>query len=191
MRLAAAVALLLSTLGAASADAHPHAWIDYTVTVRFGAEGPEGVRVDWAFDEMLSELIIQKYDADRDGKFSAGETRALEHDHFSRLKDFNWFVEVKLDGTVLPVKEPKDFEARNVKGQLHYLFTVPIPRATRREGTVDVNVIDTTFYTALTAIGAMIAAESPPGYRVECAPVREPKTKLVETLRCTYRRQGR
>jgi len=188
-RVAAATALVVLALGATRAGAHPHAWIDYTVTVRFGADGPEGVRVDWAFDEMLSELIIQKYDSDRDGKFSARETRALEQDHFSRLKDFNWFVEVKVDGTAIPVKDPKDFEAQNVKGQLHYLFIVPIPRATRREGTVEVNVVDATFYTAFTAIGPMITAEGPPSYRIECAPVREAKTKLVETLRCSYRRR--
>ena len=191
MRSIMAAALIVLTLGAAPVSAHPHVWIDYTVTVRFGAEGPEAVRIDWAFDEMLSELIIQKYDSDRDGTFSPRETRALEQDHFSRLKDFNWFVEVKVDGTVIPIKDPKDFEARNVKGQLHYLFTVPLPRATRREGTVDVNVADVTFYTAFTALGPGITAENPGSYRVDCAAVRDPKTKLLETLRCTYRRQGR
>jgi ABC-type uncharacterized transport system substrate-binding protein len=186
----AAVALAL--LGAAgTASAHPHVWVDYTVTVRFTSEGPDGVRVDWAFDEMISALVIQKYDTNRDGAFSKDEIRVIEREHFVHLKEFQYFVEVKLDGTVVPITAVRDFEAKNVKGQLHYLFTVPIPRAARRDGTVDVNVTDPTFYTAFTTAAQPIVAEGTAGHRVECAPVRDPKTKLLEVLRCTYRRQGR
>lgn len=183
-----AAALAVLTAGAAPASAHPHVWIDYTVTVRFGPEGPDGVRVDWGFDEMISSLLIQKYDTDRDGAFSARESRVIEKEHMVHLKDFHYFVELKVDGVAVPVTEVRDFEARNVKGQLHYLFTVPIPRAARREGTVDVNVTDPTFYTAFAAIARPITADGATNHRVECDAVRDPKTKLLETLRCTYRR---
>jgi ABC-type uncharacterized transport system substrate-binding protein len=179
----AAVALL-----PAIALAHPHVWIDYAVTVRFTADGPEGVRVDWAFDEMISALIIQKYDTDRDGRFSAYETRAIEKEHFVYLKEFNYFVEVKIDGAPMPITQFKDFEARNVKGQLHYLFTVPLPRGARRDGVVDVNVVDPTFYTAFTASARPIAADGASNHRVDCDAVRDAKSKLLEALRCTYRR---
>ena len=180
--------LLIVMLATAPAVAHPHVWIDYTVIVRFTADGPDGVRVDWAFDEMISSLIIQKYDTDRDGRFSAKENRAIETEHFVHLKDFNYFVELKVDGVPVPVTQPRDFEARIVKGQLHYAFTVPIPRGVRREGIVDVNVVDPTFYTAFTATARPIAAEGASTHRVECDAVRDPKTKLLEVLRCTYRR---
>lgn len=186
-----AAALVLLAVGAGPASAHPHVWIDYTVTVRFGPEGPEGVRIDWAFDEMISSLVIQKYDADRDGAFSAREIRAIEKEHFVHLKEFNYFVEVKVDGTVISPKEVKDFDARNAKGQLHYLFTVPIPRAARKDGIVDVNVTDPMFYSAFTATAKPIAAEGASSHRVECGAVRDPKTNLLETLRCTYRRHAR
>jgi len=186
---AAALALLVA--GAAPASAHPHVWIDYTVTVRFGPDGPEGVRVTWAFDEMISSLIIQKYDADRDGAFSARESQAIEKEHLVHLKEFQYFLELKVDGVAVPVTGVKDFQARNVRGQLHYLFTAPIPRATRKEGRVDVNVMDPTFYTAFTASARPITAEGASNHHVECNAVRDPKTNLLEGLRCTYRRQGR
>ena len=161
------------------------------MTVRFTADGPDGVRVTWAFDEMLSALIIQKYDADRDGKFSPAENRLIEKEHLTGLKDFHYFLDLKVDGVAVPVTEIRDFEARNVRGQLHYLFTVPIPRAARKDGTVDVNVIDPTFYTAFTMMPKAIAAEGATQHRVDCTPVRDPKTNLLEVLRCTFRRQGR
>lgn len=183
-----AAALVLLVVFATPVSAHPHVWIDYTVTVRFSADGPDGVRVDWAFDEMISALIIQKYDTDRDGRFSAAENRVIEKEHFVHLKDFNYFVELKLDGVALPVTQIRDFEARNAKGQLHYLFTVPIPRAARKDGVVDVNVTDPTFYTAFSATVRPIVAEGAANHRVDCDAVREPKTKLLEALRCTYRR---
>jgi len=189
--LAPVAALLLVTCTALPATAHPHVWIDYSVTVRFGPEGPEGVRVTWAFDEMISSLIIQKYDTDRDGTFSARENRVIEKEHLIHLKEFHYFVDLKVDGAAIPVTEVKDFEARNVRGQLHYTFTVAIPRAVRREGRVDVSVTDPTFYTAFSAMARPIAAEGASNHRVECDAVREPKTNLLEGLRCTYRRQGR
>ena len=190
LRAFAASAMVLMALAPASAQAHPHVWIDYEVVVRFGPEGPEGVRVDWAFDEMLSSLIIQKYDADRDGKFSPAESRALEKEHLAALKDFNYFVELRIDGKPLPVTAVKDFEARNVRGQLHYLFTVPV-RAARQEGVVDINVTDPTYYSAFSMAAKPISFEGGPNYRIECTVVTDPKTKLREGLRCTYRRQGR
>jgi ABC-type uncharacterized transport system substrate-binding protein len=190
LRAFAALAVVLVALAPAAAHAHPHVWIDYEVVVRFGPEGPEGVRVDWAFDEMLSSLIIQKYDADRDGKFSPAESRALEKEHLAALKDFNYFVELRIDGKALPVTAVKDFEARNVRGQLHYLFTVPV-RAARQEGVVDINVTDPTYYSAFSMAAKPISFEGGPNYRIECTVVTDPKTKLREGLRCTYQRQGR
>ena len=185
-------AVVLAVLGAAApASAHPHVWVDYTVTVRFVPEGPDGVRVNWAFDEMISALIIQKYDTDRDGTFSPNEIRVIEREHFVHLKEFHYFVEIKVDGVAVPVTAVKDLDVKNVRGQLQYFFTVPIPRAARRDGTVDVNVTDPTFYTAFSMTAQPIAAEGATAHRVDCAPVRDPKTKLLETLRCTYRRQGR
>jgi ABC-type uncharacterized transport system substrate-binding protein len=184
-------ALVVFALIPGIAHAHPHVWVDYEAVVRFGAEGPEGVRFDWAFDEMISALIIQKYDTDRDGKFSPAETRLIEKEHFSYLKDYNFFVDLKVNGAPVAVKTVKDFEARNQKGQLHYLFTVPISGAARQEGAVDVNVTDPTFYSAFAIAGKGITAEVVAAYRADCRAMRDPKTRIPEGLRCSYRRQGR
>ena len=191
LRVFGAAALAAVALLPAAAQAHPHVWIDYEVVVKFGPEGPDGVRIDWAFDEMISALIIQKYDTNKDGKFSPDETRLIEKEHFSFLKDFNYFVEMKVNGALMPVKAVKDFEARNNKGQLHYLFTVPISGAARQDGTLDLNVTDPTFYSAFSIGAKGITAEASAAYRADCQVMRDPKTKIPEGMRCTYRRQAR
>ena len=192
-RLRAFVALALLGLLCipASADAHPHVWIDYAVTVRFGPAGPEGIRVDWAFDEMFSALVIQKYDTDHDGKFSPSENRLIEKELLAAWRQSNYFVTLKVDTKEVPVTVVTDFEARNERGQLHYLFTVPIPRTNRQEGVIEINVTDPTFYSAMSMTANPIRAESGPSYHVECNVVVELKTQLREGLRCAYRRQGR
>jgi zinc transport system permease protein len=191
LRVFGAAALAALALVPAAAEAHPHVWVDYEVVIRFGPDGPDAMRFDWAFDEMISALIIQKYDTNKDGKFSPEETRVIEKEHFSFLKDYNFFVEMRVNGAPVQVKAVKDFEVRNNKGQLHYLFTVPINNAPRADGTLDVLVTDPTFYSAFSIAGKGISAETPPAYRADCQVMRDPKTKIPEGMRCTYRRLTR
>ncbi|MBM4442548.1 MAG: DUF1007 family protein [Candidatus Rokubacteria bacterium] len=187
-RHALAAACAAAALLPGVAAAHPHVWIDYAAVVRVGPEGPEGVRLDWAFDEMLSSLVIQKYDTNKDGKFSAAENQAIAKEHLAYLKDSNFFADIKVDGTPLTITEVKDFEARVVKGQLHYLFTVPLPKTRKPEGVIDINVVDPSFYSAFSMIGQPISVEGATNHRVDCVVVTDPKTNFREGIRCTYRR---
>ncbi|HYE89371.1 MAG TPA: DUF1007 family protein [Terriglobales bacterium] len=187
-RRAAAAALAAVALLPAAAAAHPHVWIDYAAILRAGPDGPEGVRLDWAFDEMLSSLVIQKYDTNKDGKFSPAENQAIAKEHLAYLKDSGYFTEIKIDGTPLAITEVRDFEARIVKGQLHYLFTVPLPRARKPEQVIDIVVVDRTFYSAFSMIGQPITVENTGSHKVDCVVVTEPKTNLREGIRCTHRR---
>ena len=184
----ATAALLALALAPALAHAHPHVWIDYGVVVRFDRDGPLGVRVDWAFDEMLSSLVIQKYDVDKNGAFSASESQAIAREHLVPLKDFNFFSEVKVDGTPLTITDVQDFEAKNQKGQLHYLFTIPLPRTKKPDGVIDIKVVDPSFYSAFSMIQQPVSVEGATNHRVDCVVVTEPKTNLREGIRCTYRR---
>lgn len=81
---------------------------------------------------MISALVIQKYDVDRDGKFSALETKTIEGEHFSHLKAFHYFLELRVGGVQKTVTAVRDFEARNARGRLHYLFTAPLVGAPRQ-----------------------------------------------------------
>ena len=68
-------------------------------------------------------VVRAKYSGARDIRF--GPTLAAEH---LRSEEQRWEV---FQGRLLDpahTREVKDFEAKAQKGQLHYLFTVPLPR---------------------------------------------------------------
>jgi ABC-type uncharacterized transport system substrate-binding protein len=59
------------------ATAHPHVFIDHTLLVRAGAAGVEALSFAWSLDPLTRALILQSFDADRDGMLSAKESRLV------------------------------------------------------------------------------------------------------------------
>src|SRR4029453_11499253 len=55
--------------------AHPHVFVAYSFDLVFGADGLDGVRMTWEFDDFFSSLLLQTYDANGDGRFSPEETQ--------------------------------------------------------------------------------------------------------------------
>jgi ABC-type uncharacterized transport system substrate-binding protein len=190
--LAAGVLLVLVLGHPAPSLAHPHVFIDYSVTVLFGADGPEGVQFSWAFDDLFSSMILQQYDTNRDGAFSPAETRVIEAKHFVHLKEYQYFVALKVGGQPMTVNGIRDFQARVARERVSYVFTIPITGASPAEGTLHIALDDPTFYTALVPDEKLpVRVQAPPDYRVHCNVVKDPKTGWVEGIACTYKHQQR
>jgi ABC-type uncharacterized transport system substrate-binding protein len=62
-----AAALAVAVAPFTASHAHPHVFIEYSVTVVVGAGGVEAVQFTWTFDEFTSSMIMQEFDKDRDG----------------------------------------------------------------------------------------------------------------------------
>src|SRR6056297_2811011 len=63
-----ALALLLTTLCAPAAWAHPHVFVDVTLRFLPDAEGRlTGVEVTWAYDDFFSLLVLEDRGLDADG----------------------------------------------------------------------------------------------------------------------------
>lgn len=72
---------LLSSLPAAPAAAHPHAFIDTTIEVLFDDQGQAtALRIGWSYDELTTLMIIEDGgdDKDGDGVISAAELETLK-----------------------------------------------------------------------------------------------------------------
>src|SRR4029450_12798274 len=67
--LLAAVMVIGGGVDPPAARAHPHAFLESTVTVVFGVEGPVALEIGWEFDEMFSALLLTSFDSDRNGPF--------------------------------------------------------------------------------------------------------------------------
>jgi ABC-type uncharacterized transport system substrate-binding protein len=182
-------ASLLLPLGAAAAvSAHPHVFIEHSVRPLVGAHGLEGIEFAWVFDEMFSDMILFTFDADKNKAFSPAETKVLETKHFGNLKDYHYFVDLKLNDKSVPVAGIRDFQARVEKDRVIYVFTVPVKSA---EGTIDIAVDDPTYYTAfMLHPQAPFRVQPSPHYQVECS---VPKTTGFDPqmVRCVLKRRGK
>jgi ABC-type uncharacterized transport system substrate-binding protein len=171
-----------------AARGHPHVFVDHTITVLVGADGLEGLQFAWTFDEMFSSMVVLTFDTDKDKRLSPAETRAVEQKHFANLKDFNYFVHLKVNDKPVPVTTFKDFAASLVNGQAVYAFTIPVKAA---EGTLEVAVEDPTYYSAFALNqGSPVQVHGAKNYRVDCRVARD-SGAVSELVKCTFKRLGK
>ncbi|MBE9545948.1 MAG: DUF1007 family protein [Proteobacteria bacterium] len=127
--------------------AHPHVFIDNTVTIVFDRNGLSGIRAKWVFDEMFSSMIIHDYDRDKDGTFSAAEIEKIRNGAFSNIKKFHYFTHVKIEGKDFIVKYVKDFSASLDNESVVYAFFIPCHvAATPSYKEIKIFIYDDTYY---------------------------------------------
>lgn len=142
--------LLMTLYSVVPAYAHPHVFVDNTLTFKFDAKGLAGISVQWTFDEMYSAGIIFDFD-DGDGVFSVQENMVLKKENFDNLKEYGYFVDVVIDHTPFNVVFVKDFVATIKNGQLIYSFFVPCHvSASHHTKMVQVGVVDESNFVAIT-----------------------------------------
>lgn len=107
---AALAALLL--IVPASAQAHPHIWIQEVVRVVSKDGKYTHVEVEWRFDPFSSEIEIPLIDENKDGKFSARETKLLADEMLPELQKYGYLSWLNTGGEDFrPPKRPV-FSAR-------------------------------------------------------------------------------
>ncbi|SDB61566.1 ABC-type uncharacterized transport system, substrate-binding protein [Desulfonatronum thiosulfatophilum] len=127
IRLLAFSLLILSvSLGtAATVRAHPHVWVDYAIEARFDQNGLTGFHHRWIFDEMFSNQIMEMFDLPGDGNFSAAQIEQVRQEAFDYLREYNYFIHIKVDGTDFIVQYVRDFHVTTQGHQIVYEFFVP------------------------------------------------------------------
>jgi len=146
-RLGLATALLALCTSAGTAAAHPHVWIDYAVTVLFDDTDVKGIRMSWTFDEMYSSMLFHDYTHRPRGPLSPDDVQRLEEGAFKDTADYHYFVDVKLNGTAVAVKDVTDFDARFENRRMTYYFTVPVHTETpATSNTLEIQAFDHEFY---------------------------------------------
>jgi len=127
--------------------AHPHVFIDNRVSVLFNEKGLAGFKHEWTFDEMFSSTIIQEFDLNADGKFDEKEIKDVEKGAFSNLKEYNYFVNITINGKQFKIQEIKDFYAEIDSGVMVYEFFLPCEAtATLGSKEVKIAVYDPTYF---------------------------------------------
>ena len=105
--------------------AHPHIFIDSSVTFLFRHNRLEGIRLDWTFDPVFSSSIIQDYDTDKNQRFDAAEVAAIKDEAFSSVAEYHYFSHLKVNKKIIKISRVKNFSVRIGKGKrVIYSFVI-------------------------------------------------------------------
>jgi ABC-type uncharacterized transport system substrate-binding protein len=187
--------LLAFVAGAGPAAAHPHVFIDYAVTVLFDDADVKGIRMSWTFDEMYSSMLFHDYTSRPHGPLTPNDIKSLEKGAFRDTADFHYFVDMTLNGKVLAVTDPTDFDARFEKDRMTYFFTVPLRTETPvARNTLEIQAFDHEFYIDFElAKTAPVAVEHGENLTASCGPKHKRTNTTyfgpLDTLEvaCTYK----
>ncbi len=139
-------ALLWTSPGAT----HPHIWIDAAVTLVFEQGALVGVEARWSLDPFVSALLIEDFDADKNGAFDAEEAAALEQATFVGLSEFGFYTHLRIDGLGYSPQTVENFQPTIQDDTVLYSFVVPLPEpADPSRQAVDVAFYDESYYTDL------------------------------------------
>jgi ABC-type uncharacterized transport system substrate-binding protein len=130
------------------AEAHPHVWIDYRLTVLFEHGQIAALRQNWSFDEDFSAAVLRDVAGGKAlKKLGPKEVKAIEQNAFSNLKNYGYFTHVFVPDGTAPTGVVTDFNAVLAGPKLVYTFTVPLAHPVApKPGPVGIGVWDDTYY---------------------------------------------
>ena len=147
--------------------AHPHVFLYSTVTIVFDDAGLAGFRVKWRFDEMFSSSILLDFDKNGNKRFEPPEIQAVEAGAFANLKQFNYFMHVRINGKPFEVQYVTDFSAAMEDDKLVYRFFVPCHvTAIETFKQVSLSIYDQTYYSSVFWADAPVAYKNADAYVV-------------------------
>lgn len=160
--------------------AHPHVFIDNTITIIFDKKGLAGVKAKWVFDEMFSSMIIHDYDGDKNGAFNAAEIEKIKNGAFSNLRNFHYFTHIKIEGKKFEVKFARDFSACLDNNRVIYTFFIPCHvSAVALYKEIKISIYDNSYY-----VDVALAGKNP--VHVEHASRIDFQHKIVDNTKKPY-----
>lgn len=143
------LAAVLTVAGTPAAEAHPHVWIDYELTVVFEKGLIVALTQEWSFDEDFSATVLRDVAGDKKPAKTLGppEIAKIEKNAFSNLKNYGYFAHVFAGDDKVGTREATGFKARLDGAKLVYDFTVPLEHGVdAKSGEVTIGVWDDTYY---------------------------------------------
>jgi len=164
--LSALVALLL---GAVPCLAHPHVYVDVSLTFELDENGLAALREDWLFDDLFTNAILAELGLDPAALATPEGQAAIKAGAFDNLSNFDYFTFLENAGEQLPINGVRDFKASLREGRLAYAFTVPVnlPAAAMRG--FRAAVFDREYYTDMLLLEERIALAGPGAGRADYA----------------------
>ena len=147
---AAALTFAAALAATGPATTHPHIWIDAAANLVFEHGALVGVEARWTLDPFVSALLIEDFDADKNGVFEPEEATALEQATFVGLSEFGFYTHLRVDGVASSPETVLNFRPTISGDTVLYDFYVPLPEpADPSRQRVDIAFYDETYFTDL------------------------------------------
>jgi ABC-type uncharacterized transport system substrate-binding protein len=142
---AVVLAVLLATLG--SASAHPHVWVSMKSELLYAPDGSvTGVRHAWTFDEMFSVFATQGIETRKPGEFTREELMPLAKTNVESLKEFDYFTFAKAGGARAEINDPSpDYHLEFKDSQLTLHFVLPFKSAVKAKD-IAIEIYDPSYF---------------------------------------------
>ena len=108
-----------------SAEAHPHVYVDATLTFVVDDSGLAAVRQNWLFDDIFSKAILADLELDEAKLATPQGQDVLKNGAFAYLANYDYFTLIENGGKPLPITT-EGFRVGLKEGRMVYGFTVPI-----------------------------------------------------------------
>ncbi|MBN1848524.1 MAG: DUF1007 family protein [Deltaproteobacteria bacterium] len=131
--------------------AHPHVFIQNSITIVFDDQGLVGIKAKWIFDEFFTNVIVMDYDQNNNNQFEHAEITTIQAEAFDNLHKFDYFTFIKIDGQPFKIQQVQSFSAALIDDQLIYMFFIPCSvsgDSMIRE--VNISQYDPTYYSNIT-----------------------------------------
>lgn len=165
--------------------AHPHVWVSVETTVVYDQGKITGLQNRWTFDEGYTTMALEGLDANGDGQYDRKELTELAQVNIDGLKDFDYFTQAKLSGSLLAMAPPRDYwlEYKDEILTLHFFLPLSEPVLAGAPG-FSFQVFDPTYFIAFDLAEkdpVKLAAGAPASCSVDIA-VPEANTADAEKL---------
>ncbi len=154
------LAACLVTFGAlwpaATAQAHPHVFVDVRLSLVYdGAGALAGVRLGWDYDEFFTLILTEDLGLDPDGDMVLTDTEqaALEAYVFDWPADYDGDLYLTKSDAPLALLPPQDHVIKITEGRLRESHFRPLATPSDPTALVTVQVYDPGFYLAYTLVG--------------------------------------
>jgi ABC-type uncharacterized transport system substrate-binding protein len=128
-----------------SVFAHPHTFIDTYFKINAKNNIISNLHIQWKFDIMTSQLLLMEFDKNGDQIFDKKELSYIELVYFLPLKDYNYYMDIKYNQTLVNFI-PYNFNAFLEKNlQLVYEFDIKIDRPKEK---LQIDIYDEEMFTA-------------------------------------------
>jgi ABC-type uncharacterized transport system substrate-binding protein len=134
-------------MAAMPAAAHPHVFVEHTVTLVMKDGALDGLRFSWVFDEMFSATLRSNFVKGKPDKLPKETIAQIEQRAFANLAQFGYFIDLKVNDEPFKVNAVTGFDVMFANGRAIYQFVVPMRApAAPAKTVIQVAVFDPEYY---------------------------------------------